>query len=646
MIAFSLIPWNIKCAGELQSSEERAVPDERLLASWNPLGGNQQRTTLNKQWQSRFPHNLSPFGGNLLLRHQESPSGRSSPWGNQQSNYPPRQQGWQAAASLGNHGGSPSNIAKQEKVEDPNFPRPQGKLGNRSIFEEKPAIVTPGKVGSPSYENSGGGVGATGVNLRESEKVKNLRQHLLILLHAHKCQRKLESGLLDECKVPFCSTMRGVLEHMKICRVVGQWQCPVPHCTTSCKILAHWKSCKKQSCHVCAPLKQPNMSSPATMSPSTSPGQTDRRFGGSPVLQQHQDTHVLQQHQQLSMVARQVSRANPGEKSLLKAWQNSISSELRGHLLEKMFLVLKTPSNQSQTQKSPQNWLMVAKEVELETHLEAGSSEEYFQLMSEKTAMMSRGKWNYGNSPSIGHFDAGSESMRGETREDTEAAVENIPSGNALRVVNSPNEEKGNFDNHLVTERQAVARKEPRGMLGSPSATHSSEGGSPEAKSKVEAGTGSSGTKSKVLFSATDLRTALLPPLEKLYSQEPESEPFRSPVDPVALGIEGYFDVVKKPMDLSRIRRKLEVGSYQDPWQFIGDVYLMLENAWLYNKKNSRVYKFTSKVNHSGQYLCTIHISCHPLQLADIFEEEIDPVMRNMGFCCGRKLHYNPQVKN
>ena len=49
-------------------------------------------------------------------------------------------------------------------------------------------------------------------------------------------------------------------------------------------------------------------------------------------------------------------------------------------------------------------------------------------------------------------------------------------------------------------------------------------------------------------------------------------------------------------MDLSKIRRKLEVGGYLDPWQFIGDVNLMLENAWLYNKKNSRVYKYTSKV--------------------------------------------------
>lgn len=114
--------------------------------------------------------------------------------------------------------------------------------------------------------------------------------------------------------------------------------------------------------------------------------------------------------------------------------------------------------------------------------------------------------------------------------------------------------------------------------------------------------------ETKVRLSPTDLRSALLPTLEKLYSQEPESEPFRSPVDPVALGIEGYFEVVKKPMDLSRIRRKLEVGSYQDPWQFIGDVYLMLENAWLYNKKNSRVYKYTSKVNQCQISLHQSHL--------------------------------------
>ena len=32
-------------------------------------------------------------------------------------------------------------------------------------------------------------------------------------------------------------------------------------------------------------------------------------------------------------------------------------------------------------------------------------------------------------------------------------------------------------------------------------------------------------------------------------------------------------------------------------------------------------------------------------QLAEVFEAEIDPVMQSLGFCCGRKHTYSPQVR-
>lgn len=32
------------------------------------------------------------------------------------------------------------------------------------------------------------------------------------------------------------------------------------------------------------------------------------------------------------------------------------------------------------------------------------------------------------------------------------------------------------------------------------------------------------------------------------------------------------------------------------------------------------------------------------LQLAEVFEQEIDPVMQSLGYCCGRKYTFNPQV--
>ncbi|GFS77673.1 CREB-binding protein [Nephila pilipes] len=147
---------------------------------------------------------------------------------------------------------------------------------------------------------------------------------------------------------------------------------------------------------------------------------------------------------------------------------------------------------------------------------------------------------------------------------------------------------------------------------------------------KTELGSGSSQTTSKLnpnakIFKPDELRQALMPTLENLYKQDPESLPFRQPVDPTLLGIPDYFDIIKKPIDLSTIKRKLDTGEFQDPWQYIDDVNLMFSNAWLYNRKTSRVYK-------------------HCTKLSEVFEQDIDPVMRTLGYCCGRKFVFQPQI--
>ena len=97
------------------------------------------------------------------------------------------------------------------------------------------------------------------------------------------------------------------------------------------------------------------------------------------------------------------------------------------------------------------------------------------------------------------------------------------------------------------------------------------------------------------VFKAEDLKGSFMPILEKLCDAE-DSLAFREPVDPVLLGIPDYFDVIKHPIDLSTIRNKLNTGQYPDPWCFVDDVWLMFDNAWLYNKKSSRVYKYCTKV--------------------------------------------------
>lgn len=102
--------------------------------------------------------------------------------------------------------------------------------------------------------------------------------------------------------------------------------------------------------------------------------------------------------------------------------------------------------------------------------------------------------------------------------------------------------------------------------------------------------------KKKCLFNPEELQKALMPTLQKLYQQEAESMPFLQPVDPNTLGIPDYFDIVRKPMDMSTIQKKLTSGQYSDPWEYVDDVWLMFDNAWLYNRKTSRVYRYCTKV--------------------------------------------------
>nr|XP_057905325.1 CREB binding protein b isoform X2 [Doryrhamphus excisus] len=150
-----------------------------------------------------------------------------------------------------------------------------------------------------------------------------------------------------------------------------------------------------------------------------------------------------------------------------------------------------------------------------------------------------------------------------------------------------------------------------------------------EPKEEGEGGANSTATpptqSRKKIFRPEELRQALMPTLEALYRQDPESLPFRQPVDPLLLDIPDYFDIVKNPIDLSTIKRKLDTGQYQEPWQYVDDVWLMFNNAWLYNRKTSRVYKNCTK-------------------LAEVFEVEIEPVMKSLGYCCSRKYEFSPQT--
>ena len=50
---------------------------------------------------------------------------------------------------------------------------------------------------------------------------------------------------------------------------------------------------------------------------------------------------------------------------------------------------------------------------------------------------------------------------------------------------------------------------------------------------------------------------------------------------------------------------------------------LMFENAWFYNKKTSRVYKYCTK-------------------LVEVFDDHINPAIVKLGYCCGGRVSHTP----
>lgn len=71
---------------------------------------------------------------------------------------------------------------------------------------------------------------------------------------------------------------------------------------------------------------------------------------------------------------------------------------------------------------------------------------------------------------------------------------------------------------------------------------------------------------------------------------DPKCYIFLEPVDVEGLGLTDYLDIVKHPMDMSTIKKKLKLNNYNTIQDVMSDLHLVWSNCKLYNQEGSEIY--------------------------------------------------------
>ena len=87
---------------------------------------------------------------------------------------------------------------------------------------------------------------------------------------------------------------------------------------------------------------------------------------------------------------------------------------------------------------------------------------------------------------------------------------------------------------------------------------------------------------------------------------------FMDPVDWKALELPDYPMIVKKPMDLGTIEKKLAKSKYATVQNFIADVALVWNNAKLYNEEGSDIHELAVQLD--GEFTCKLEVTSGALR--------------------------------
>ena len=463
--------------------------------------------------------------------------------------------------------------------------------------QQQPPAAAPGPASQPNTAQNGQrpvstANAASSRNVSDRQQVlRHQQQRLLLLRHAAKCQH--EDG---RCPVtPHCAGMKRLWKHIAECK---DQKCLVPHCVSSRYVLSHYHRCKDVRCPVCGPVREA-------------------------IHRSHEKQKQMQALKQRHQQAVQQTQLQPNQS------QSSATSAP----------VAPAPLNQPVHSQSGQ--------IAPNSSMPVGSPEPPNKRRKTTAPGMPTSSTPYQTSPG-GPILQQQQQPQQPLHQPSSRPMPSHPPGTTASQWQAQQQRKSaptSAPGVPVPGRPGISTAPGIAFSNGQVITPKYTGPKPQEDhtlincfSVAQIETHIASLNKGLQLPPQKLKTKCLEVLKVLQSHQ-HGWVFNSPVDPVELGLPDYFEVIKRPMDLGTIRKKLENGCYHSLEEFEEHVHLTFDNAMLYNPEGSVVYNMAEEMK--AKFVQDYKV------LIDQLNAEEDAKRRNGEACllCGcEKLLFEPPV--